>query len=893
MEKNKVKMFIKEKADLGYSEEQIYNFFVSEDSSENEFETVRKKDNRLSDISFEEYRSEVTDYFDEYRQFTYINDFAGIHIDYNNEYKPCEQYGSSWKKYKKKIQKDLGGEAAETIEKNCAWILRHLKKDTRDTEPIKGLVFGSVQSGKTANMIGLISMAADYDWNFFIILSGMIDNLRQQTQSRFETDLCTTDGIEWKILDFSDKRSNNNAINLQLNSLNKASYSSRYVTVCLKNKNRLEKLIKWIYKQGKRVENLRILIIDDEADQASINTAEITPKEQQNRKAINNLICNLVNGKTVNGGHPTDTIQAMNYISYTATPYANVLNESGRESLYPKDFICTLPDSPWYFGIRVLFGTDNKSCPGFPIIRNISSIEDKTELDPCLKDAICWFLCAVAVLREKEYKNNISMLIHTSRKQEEHFPLHDDIRNWLIKDPNEILERCKVVYTKEAEAVTAEDLRRANTCYPVETIELNMPAFDNICEEIKLLITTITNIIAEEGEPKYSQGLHLCVDNSSAQKKADENVYLRILYPDEEKKKEIGKAPAFLVIGGNTLSRGLTIEGLICTYFSRKVNQADTLMQMARWFGYRKGYELLQRIWLTDETYNRYKALALVDEALKQEIKIFMEKDLSPAKMGPRVKTIPDIVNFKITAKNKSQSAEYEDFDFSGTTIETTEFDKRFLKTNISITEKFIKELMHIKAPRKSSYGSAYIFDDIMYRNIKEKFLSKYKLYEKTGSSQKIKYFCEWMDKLEDESLYQNWNIALIDKSNKNTVWEITDKLIVGKVSRSRKNNTNKNVIDIGSLRSGRDALCDIPEEKKDQEFENRVRKGENLTVLRSLYLGEKPLLLIYGIEKLTSGNDDSSCIEKESHDIIGISIIIPGDSKGKFHPKSLRIKIE
>lgn len=888
MEKNKIRMFIKEKVDQGYSEEKLYNLFVAENTFENE----RKKDSRLSDVTLDEYKVEVKEYLEEYRSYKYINDFAGIHIDYNNEYKPCMEYGSSWKEYKKKIQKDLGTEAAETIEKNCAWILRHLKKETRGTEPIKGLVFGSVQSGKTANMVGLISMAADYNWNFFIILSGMIDNLRQQTQSRFETDLCTTDGIEWKVLDFSDRKSHNNAI-LQLNQLDKASYSSRYVTVCLKNKKRLEKLIKWIYKQGKRVENLRILIIDDEADQASINTAEITPKEQQNRKTINKLICNLVNGKTVNGENPSDTIQAINYISYTATPYANVLNESGRESLYPKDFICTLPDSPWYFGIRVVFGTDSKSCPGFPIIRNIPSAKDKTELNPCLKDAICWFLCAVAVLRQEGYTDNISMLIHTSRKQEDHFPLHDDIRNWLIKDLNEILERCKAVYTKEAKAVTVEDLHRANICYPVDSVKLNMPAFDNICEEIKLLITNITNIVAEEGEPKYSQGLHLCVDNSSAQKKADENVYLRILYPDEEKKKEIGKAPAFLVIGGNTLSRGLTIEGLICTYFSRKVNQADTLMQMARWFGYRKKYELLQRIWLTDETYNRYKALALVDEALKQEIKIFMEKELSPAKMGPRVKTIQDDINFKITAKNKSQSAEYEDFDFSGTTIETTEFDKRFLKANIDIAEEFIKELMHVKSPRKSSSGSAYIFDDITYRNIKEKFLAKYKLYENSGSSQKFKYFCEWMDKLEDESLYQNWNIALIDKSNKNTVWEITDKLIVGKVSRSRKNNINKNVIDIGSLRSGRDALCDIPEEKKDQEFKNKKRKGENLTVLRSLYLGEKPLLLIYGIEILASGNDDSSSIEKEFHDIIGISIIIPGASKGKFHPKSLRIKIE
>ena len=123
----------------------------------------------------------------------------------------------------------------------------------------------------------------------------------------------------------------------------------------------MEKLIDWLYDDPNRTQKLRIVVIDDEADQASINTAEITSEEEQERCAINRLIVNLVNGKKSDGIKADVSFQSMNYIAYTATPYANVLNERPGESLYPKDFICTLPESQEYFGPRVIFGNDEKN----------------------------------------------------------------------------------------------------------------------------------------------------------------------------------------------------------------------------------------------------------------------------------------------------------------------------------------------------------------------------------------------------------------------------------------------------------------------------------------------------------------------------------------------------
>lgn len=823
-------------------------------------------------------------------------------------------YTSSWEMYKTYLSKKMSPESIANLQKSCHWILNHLLDDTRNYGEVKGLVTGSVQSGKTANMEGLISMAADYDWNFFIILSGTIDNLRKQTRDRFRADLQNSEGgVLWRVLDFTAEDKKFLADELKLNSLSGSkNYANRYLTVCLKNKTRLERLIDWLYSDPKRTSKLRIVVIDDEADQASINTAEITPDEEQERCAINQMIVNLVNGKMSDGSCPPGKtkFQSMNYISYTATPYANVLNEGPGESLYPKDFICTLPEAHEYFGAKVIFGNEEENCTGFPIVRRITPEdedqlkklhkEQQLDLPNSFKKSIAWFLCAVAVQRKRGWRKPISMLIHTAAIQNYHFVVYERVQSWL-KKADEVMNTCGSIYDTEIRSVTKEDLRLANPEYGFlsEVVE-SYPDFDELKNEILGLLFDVRNIaLGEDKGLEYGEGIHLCVDNCRANKEAEEGTFLRIVYPTDEQLKKMNKAPAFIVIGGNTLSRGLTIDGLLCTYFSRTSNLADTLMQMARWFGYRRGYELLQRIWMTDSVVEKFEALTKVDMDLKREVERFMKQGVSPSKFGPRIRNIPEIAKFRITSKRKGQLAEYDDFDFCGDSYETTDFeDGAQLINNLRITEEYVDSLQKRKQPRRSDAAKAWVWDEIPYSEIKSGFLSRYNVSKHSSLYTDLPYFSQWIDALNVEGKYVNWNIAIVDGENMDNPWSISTGISVGQIERTKKK--EKDYIDIGSLRSGLDALCDAdvsqmtPGQK--ELFEKVCRNRKDIIGERSnLNLEDKPLLLIYRIKK-DGGTPRANSTHREPMnakcDIIGISIIVSGDSIGESHAKSLRIKI-
>ena len=823
-------------------------------------------------------------------------------------------YASSWEKYKGYLSTKMSQDSITKLQKSCHWILNHLLNDTRSYGEVKGLVTGSVQSGKTANMEGLISMAADYDWNFFIILSGTIDNLRKQTRDRFRADLRNSEGgVLWRVLDFTAEDKKFLGDELKLNTLSGSkNYANRYLTVCLKNKTRLERLIDWLYSDPKRTNRLRIVVIDDEADQASINTAEITEEEEQERCAINQMIVNLVNGRMSDGSIPPGNIkfQSMNYISYTATPYANVLNEGPGESLYPKDFICTLPEAYEYFGAKVIFGNEEENCPGLPIVRRIPPADEVQlkkvhkeqlhDLPESFKKSIAWFLCAVAIQRNRGAKKSISMLIHTAAIQNHHFVIYKRVRYWLTKT-DEVLSLCKSVYDLEVHSVTKEDLKEANPDYGfLDEINEEYPVFGELRGEIAGLLGDIRNIeLGEDKKLEYGDGIHICVDNCRANKEAEEGTYLRIVYPTDEQLMAMSKAPVFIVIGGNTLSRGLTIDGLVCTYFSRNSNLADTLMQMARWFGYRKGYELLQRIWMTDSVVEKFEALTKTDMDLKREVERFMREGASPSKFGPRIRNIPEIAKFRITAKNKSQQAEYDDFDFCGDSYETTDFeDGKLIKDNLSLAEKYVSGLATNKRPRRSDAAKAWVWDGIPYDDIKRDFLTYYSISKHSTLYKDLPFFSQWIDSMNEEGKFINWNVAVVDGDNTEHPWFITDDISIGQIERTKKK--EKDYIDIGSLRSGLDALCDAnisfmsPEQK---ELFKRVCKERKdiISERKNLNLGDTPLLLIYRIKK-DGGTPRANSTHRErlntECDIIGISIIVPGDSIGESHAKSLRIQI-
>lgn len=934
-EYNSCKTWIAAKIQSGATWDEVKNLCVAPEQVREEFDRLRYD---TLDIPMSMELNEWVSFVSEIEgDYSPIVDMYGISVGGNSNTLPVPtNSGSAWVRYKNNLLGTYTGKAKMSdaavglVEKNSHWILNHIKRDTRAAGAVKGLVMGSVQSGKTANMIGLVSMAAHYDWNFIIVLSGTIDNLRKQTRDRFYDDLTASGGVSWHILDRTSKPeymvdiktkerylSDDLLLNAYQDGNSKGTWMHRYVTICLKNSTRLRNLTKWLQANPNRAAKLRILVIDDEADQASVNTRKMgdeTEEEFIERTAVNQLIMDLVNGNDVDGVPFKPGYQAMNYISFTATPYANVLNESGEASLYPRNFICSLPESNEYFGARAIFGSkDDGIHTGLNIVRNISSSEiqalkalhdGSTEILPCeFKKAIAWFLCAASILRLRGHKKPISMLIHTTSLQSGQFEEYEVLRKWLRRESTtgSILQLCRDVYKAEKDAFTLDDLAAGYPDYGrLSKVNPKIPDFDTIEPDVKELLSNIENIMmGDEKKPQYhDNGIHLCVDNCKANKVAEEGTYLRIIYPTSDQLRQINKAPVFIVMGGNTLSRGLTIDGLVCTYFSRSSNQADTLMQMARWFGYRSGYELLQRIWISHNVQDRFELMEEIDEKLKSEFEDFTKKGLSPALFGPKIMSTAKIAKFMLTSKNKSQNATECEFDFSGESYETTKFidDSVKLGENIVQTEDFLKKLGDPTMSETSD--SAYVWRNIPVSSVLEEFLeSNYHIFDCSPLYSDIPVFISWLKEMNSDGHYLEWNIAVAGDKKANSKWKINT-AEVGKITRSKKKRPNSpGFVDIGSLRSGRDALCDVQKQNLtcDQQsiFESAMQSGKNLISARgAIGLKETPLLLLYRIDK--ERGEETKLREKisTSEDVIGFSIIIPGESIGKSHVKSLRVKI-
>lgn len=926
--------WISSKIQEGYDWESVKHFCVSPDQEQNVFEQLREEELIIPpNMEFVEWPIFVAEVQKGYSLIT--DDMYGISSGNNADSLPVPtDLGSPWVRYKNYLlgkidgKKRISDTAVNEIEKNCHWILNHLLRDTRESGPKKGLVMGSVQSGKTANMIGLVSIAAHYDWNFVIILSGTIDNLRKQTRDRFYTDLRASGGAFWHVL---DKCGNPDYLvdicdgkkymtdNLSLNMYQKGQYNNewmhRYITVCLKNSTRLRNLIQWLHANPAKAARLRILVIDDEADQASVNTRKMdldeTDEDVIERTAVNQLIIDLVNGKDENGAKSRAPFQAMNYISFTATPYANVLNEALESSLYPKDFICSLPESKEYFGAKVIFGSaSDEKYPGLDIVRDIplkelqelKTLHDGGEfsLPEEMKNAVCWFLCAAAVLRKRGHKKPISMLIHTTAKQNGHFEEYNIIKDWFARERStgSILDLCASVYNTEKDRLTLDGLRAGYPDYEaISEVNGDFPDFEVIQPEISLLIAHIENIMLDDNNDLTYQedGIHLCVDNCRANSIAEDGTYMRIVYPTSAQLSSMKKAPVFIVMGGSTLARGLTLEGLTCTYFGRNTNQADTLMQMARWFGYRKGYELLQRIWMPIDAQKKFELLEKIDEKLKSEFEDFMIKGRSPAQFGPRITTSATIARFLLTSKNKAQSAIECDFDFSGDSYETTKFENTSeLEENIIVTENFLKSLGN--ASRSEINDSSFIWREIDGQHVVMEFFKKYRIFDCSSLSKDIPVFLGWLKQMNEEHKYLKWNIAMVGDKGSSALWNVGD-ATVGKIERSKK--SKPNYIDIGSLRSGPDALCDIQPSvlapEQDILLRNTLQTRKNIISARGrMGAQDTPLLLLYRIDKERGKETKARTKTKldSVSDIIGFSIIIAGEPTGASHVKSVTVQL-
>ncbi|TDL98703.1 hypothetical protein ERX27_02485 [Macrococcus brunensis] len=805
-----------------------------------------------------------------------------------NDAKIPGDYGSSWQLYKKSLeQKGLSENSILNIEKSSFSILQHLSMDTSDSGPTKGLVIGNVQSGKTANMAGLMAMAADNGFNVFIILSGVIENLRQQTATRLYNDMTPkgSSNLQWQTI-------NQPSPNSRLPEHNISSYNleengkKRYFTVVLKNKKRLENLIKWLLEDEKKAKQMKILVIDDEADQASVNTLKI---EEEDRTAINRLIKELVHSSKFGG---------MNYISYTATPYANVLNETTIDSLYPKDFIISLEPSEDYIGPKQIFGMEEpEAVPTVNIIREISDAdaalireiqnEDLGEDIPrSFKQSIQWFVLTVATMRYLEYKNPISMLVHTSFKIIEHQIIADKIEQYvkyMKENYEDTLKELRELYENEKIEFKRNYFLRGMKDYSTPDQVPDYPLFEEIKPELDFIFRLndnelISHIpIGESGAPKYHKGFHLAIDNSKSQ--ADQQI-VRLVYPDKKQMPDM--APAFIVVGGNTLSRGLTLEGLTSTYFLRTTNQADTLMQMGRWFGYRKGYELFPRVWLENIARERFEFLSQMNEELREDVAEYAVNGKSPSEFGPKIKNSYKNNLIKITSNNKMQAAVGAEFDFTGFNSQTIYFEKNVnkLEHNLSLTKSFLNSL-----PKPEISSNKMIFRDID-KQVVHDYLKNYQVCEKDIQMSCIPALMDWIE--ENNDLFNNWNIiysyrnASKNQQNADLEWQIQGENPGANIRTKLTSRSNEEIANIGALRTPADLVADTNYE------------GANISSTKDVYqireqagLSTVPQLIIYKLDKdqrtkkeyLADVNKESSRREPLNFpvDIIGLNIMIPG----------------
>ena len=827
-----------------------------------------------------------------------------------------EEERTSWQLYKKHLKSgDFSEEAIENIEESCVKILKQLSKDTVESGPIKGLVVGNVQSGKTANMAGLMAMAADWGWNMFIVLSGTIENLRKQTQNRLYGDLNHAGNLVWTQFDHLSKKKSpigQRLCDLQL----QPDSPMRYMTVCLKLKSRLNDLIDWIEADTQNIQNLKVLVIDDEADQAGINTGDVYSDDD--RKTINRLILNLVHCRDKNAENDkTNTYkshyQAMNYISYTATPYSNCLNEMGDQTLYPKNFIHTLSVSRSYFGPQRIFGlpdADNEErlnivniVPEKDVDTIIDTQKNDTGIIPqSLKEAICWFIISAAIMRYYGYKKPVSMLIHTSQKQDHHENVSNAVQAWIEKSKSKIVDLCENVYVEQKQKLTISLLRRAYPEYEHPDNEIwEYPPYEILIPYIEELVGEISPIrMDEEGELKYIKGIHICIDNCGKNGVDEDGMHMRLAYPDKNSANAPDYSTAFIIVGGNTLSRGLTLEGLVSTFFLRSVKQADTLMQMGRWFGYRKHYELLPRIWMTTDCVDKFEYLTDVDSDLRDQIYQMMVAGMSPADFNLALLMSPKVSWMALTSKNKMQMAEAAGVDFSGMDTQLTVYtrDTSVLKNNIDVANRF---LALIGSPRKSENAEAFVWENIQFTEIKKNlFDAGFKVAETSKAFQQIDLLEEWIEAQTEKGEMTTWNVLMCgvnaDKLDESKKWTLDSGISVGKINRSCKSDSGDH-FNIGVLSGKKDYVADITEDMIGAENWKKMRTTKKMSTeykdYRNLAHVEKiPLLLLYMIDKNSQpqpGKNRTPLNVEE--DLIGITMVIPG-IRGK-HGAVTKVKIK
>ena len=662
-----------------------------------------------------------------------------------------------WNRYREYLGNKWGPEVIERLHQTTTSIMDDLGDPNVD-DPFqrRGLLLGDVQSGKTATYTAICNKATDVGYKVIIVLAGLMENLRVQTQERLDAEFVGLDSkydldkkadisqrnikvgvgriqpsaTDKHITRFTSVTTDFKASILKSLGLNLNDLNGTALFVVKKNKNILNNLKKWITKD-EDVLNLPLLLIDDEADNASVNTAA----GDDERTAINDAINKILR-----------SFKQATYLGITATPFANIFitpeteNDGAAKDLFPKDFLTLLPAPDRYIGADKIFGNgdaddwfatvEGVGIPKDPTknrhnaefmgsILSIDNIEQesffrykhKKELAEELNDlpfslieAVRYFVLATAITDIRfDINEHRSMLVNVSRFTDVQNATADLLTDFLEKMVSAIENYSQLPINKAMEITEIKELNFVWEKYDLARIsgkQWEVVLRDYLTKAAKRIVIRSVN-------------------QKTGAKSLDYFNYK-------------GTGMRVIAVGGNSLSRGLTLEGLCVSYFYRNTMMYDTLLQMGRWFGYRENYRDLFKIWMGEDSIAWYCYITDAFNELKEELRTMARQNQTPEEFGLKVRQAP--ASLIVTARNKMRSGTTVDvpITLSKRLIETPRLwdDIDIIKDNNTLCEEIVKKAADLPdvSYRIDDYVNAHIWSNVP-RSIIIELVSQYQAH--------------------------------------------------------------------------------------------------------------------------------------------------------------------
>jgi hypothetical protein len=795
----------------------------------------------------------------------------------------------------------------------------------------RGMVVGQVQSGKTANYTGLICKAADAGYKLIVVMAGIHNSLRSQTQLRLDEGFRGQDTKQDRVFKLDSPRMGVGKIKLpsgrtpaahsmttsdEKGDFKKAAAETvgiyigkdPVILVIKKNGSILKNLLRWVQSNiaetvggTKQVPgHIPLLLIDDEADNASINTnmlelygtGEFKPKQDVTR--INSLIRQLLKAFTKSA-----------YVGYTATPFANIfiphlsITEDEGEDLFPRSFIINLPAPSNYIGPVQVFGLDARDpeqVSGLPIVRSICDADDwipprhkqslatdlrekdlqGKALPGSLREAIRAFIltCAARCARGQVEQHN-SMLVHVTRFVAVQSVMKELVQKevWALKrrieygdgdlSPKLLDELCELWRRDFEPATTAVQLQKP------EEPGLTRLVWADIEPH---LVTAVTRMQVKE-------------INGTAKDVLD--------YYDNP------DGLSVIAIGGDKLSRGLTLEGLSVSYYLRASRMYDTLMQMGRWFGYRPGYADLCRLYTTPELISWYQHITVASEELREDFDVMAAQGATPQDYGLKVQTHPG--GLMVTSAGKLRYGTTIKVAFSGQLVETY----RLSKSAAAIQQNFLAAEQLVGAlgsPDRSSEGG-----DCMWQKVPAQVVIDFLMGQKplsdlppTATSDPSR-LASFITLKQTRNELTEWTVVLKSVgSAKNT--RTIGGLKIGLPTRTPSDESTKDIYVVRNrhILTQSDEWIDL---SSDELMVACVKRGEldavkngtraetpaepNGKAVRAVRPRDRGLLLVYPLDPAGEKEEDGKTfqvfpkgdVRREGHPIIGYAISFPGSN--------------